>query len=134
MKLMHKKILLLVVLGLILSVPVLAQLDPNVFNPNTNSAAEQAGYDTSGYADALPVIIGRIIKALLVFVSTIFLALVIYGGFLWMTAGGSKDQVTKAIDFIKNGAIGVFVIAIAYSIVSTVVYIVMRGVYGWQWF
>ena len=118
--------------SLFVVLPVFAQLDPKIFEQPTMDMASNAGYDTS-YPDPLPVIIGRIIKALLSFVAIILLGLIVYGGFLWMTAGGDKEQVKKAIDYIKNATIGVLITFVAYSLTVTIVYLALEGTYGWRW-
>jgi len=126
---------IIVILGLlsVICVPVHAQLNTSVFMPNTETAVGRAGYDNNPYQDPLPIIIGRVIKTILTFVGIILLSIIIYGGFLWMTAGGKSEQVGKAIDYLKNGAIGVLIIIIAYSITTTVIYIALEGAYGWRW-
>ncbi len=69
----------------------------------------------------LPVVIGRIISIALGMVGVVFLIIMIYGGFLYLTAGGNKDQVGQAVNYIKNGAIGVAIIFASYAITNFVV-------------
>lgn len=68
----------------------------------------------------LPTIIGTFIKAALSFVGVIFLILVIYGGFLWMTAAGNEQNVTKAKGIITSAIIGMVIIAAGYAITDFV--------------
>ncbi len=79
----------------------------------------------SGYAAAtgntLSETVGKIIKAILGFLGTIFLALTVYAGVLWMTAGGNEEQVTKALGIIKTSVVGLIIIIAAYSITYFVV-------------
>ena len=63
----------------------------------------------------------RVITPLLSLVGLIFLLLMIYAGFLWMTAGGNSDQVDKAKKFIVNGVIGLIITLTAYAISNFVV-------------
>jgi len=44
------------------------------------------------------------------------LILLIYAGFLWMTAQGDDKLVTKAKDIIRQAVIGLIVIIAAFSI------------------
>lgn len=44
----------------------------------------------------------------------------IYGGFLYLTAGGEEEQTKKAKTIFKQVAIGLFVIFISWSVVSFV--------------
>ncbi len=65
--------------------------------------------------------VGRIIKALLSIVGALLLVIIIYAGFLWMTAGGNTTQVEKAKAWITNSVIGLVIILGAYGISSFVV-------------
>jgi len=64
----------------------------------------------------LSSIIVMVINAVLSLLGVIFLVLVIYAGFLWMTAGGNDEQVGKAKKLLTNSIIGVVVIVAAYAI------------------
>ncbi|NCF74980.1 MAG: hypothetical protein GWO87_00620 [Xanthomonadaceae bacterium] len=70
------------------------------------------------FADRL----GEIIKIFLTFLAVVFLVLMIYGGFLWMTAEGNEQQVTKAKQTIINSTIGIIIVMLAYAITYFVVY------------
>lgn len=59
---------------------------------------------------------GRIIATILSFLGIIMLGIVIYAGFLWMTAGGNQDKVGRAIKLITNASIGLLIILAAYLI------------------
>jgi len=65
---------------------------------------------------SVPEIVAKIIKFLLTFLGIIFMILILYGGFLWMTAGGNEDNVTKSKTIIKNGTIGLLIILSSYAI------------------
>ncbi len=73
----------------------------------------------SGYSDKsdnLVGVIGNVIKILLTAVGIIVVVLVVYAGFLWMTAGGNEDQVKKAKQWLINAVIGLALIMAAYAI------------------
>ncbi|PIR12803.1 hypothetical protein COV49_04165 [Candidatus Falkowbacteria bacterium CG11_big_fil_rev_8_21_14_0_20_39_10] len=59
-------------------------------------------------------IIGKIVGSLLAFIGVIFFVLIIYGGFMWMTAQGNEEQVNKAIEIMKQAIFGIIVVAAAY--------------------
>lgn len=61
----------------------------------------------------------RIINPALGLVGVIFFILMIYGGFLWMTARGNPKQVGTAKDVLVAAVIGVVVISAAYAITAT---------------
>jgi len=57
-----------------------------------------------------------IINAILGLLGLIFLVLIVYAGFLWMTAAGNDDQVKKAKSILTAAIIGVIIIIAAYAI------------------
>lgn len=85
-----------------------------------NTTANVAGFNTAGGSQDLAGRIGAIVGIILSFVGVIFLILMIYGGFLWMTAGGESDKIKKAQSLITNALIGLVIIAAAYAITSFV--------------
>ncbi|MDD5071280.1 MAG: hypothetical protein PHQ42_00925 [Patescibacteria group bacterium] len=64
----------------------------------------------------VPSLIGSLIGAALSFIGILFFILVIYGGYLWMTARGNEEQVGKAISIVTQAAIGLIIVAAAYLI------------------
>ena len=62
------------------------------------------------------VVIGNYVNGILGLLGVIFLVLIIWGGFKWMTAGGNEDQVMKAKTYIRNSAIGLSIILLARTI------------------
>ena len=71
-----------------------------------------------------------IIKVVLGILGVIFLALLVFAGFLWMTSGGDSKKVEKAQQLIKNSIIGLVIILAAYSIVLIVTVYLLRGTSG----
>jgi hypothetical protein len=69
----------------------------------------------------LPTIVGKIIKVAVGVLGIVLTALIVYGGYLWMTAGGDQGQVKKAKDYITNGVIGLIICILAYAITNFVV-------------
>lgn len=68
-----------------------------------------------------------IIKVVLGILGVIFLALLVFAGFLWMTSGGDSKKVEKAQQLIKNSIIGLVIILAAYSIVLIVTVYLLRS-------
>lgn len=115
-------IILVGVLGLL--TPLLAA--PNI-NQYTSGVAGKAGYDTKGVTDTtLSQTVGKIIKVVLSIAGTIFFVLTFYAGFLWMTASGNDEQVTKATGILKMAVIGLIICLASYSIT----YFVMNATAG----
>lgn len=64
----------------------------------------------------MPQIVQVVISAFLSLLGIIFLVLIIYAGYNWMTAQGEEEKVTKAKDTLQRAVIGLIIIAAAYSI------------------
>ncbi|MEA3248935.1 MAG: hypothetical protein U9Q03_01085 [Patescibacteria group bacterium] len=80
----------------------------------------EAAYGETGETD-LAVIIGGVIQAAFGLLGIVLLVLILYGGYLWMTAGGNEEQVGKAKKIITNAVIGLVIIMAAYAIANFVV-------------
>lgn len=74
-----------------------------------------SGYKT-GADQTIEAIIGKIIKIVLSVLGIIFLCLMIYGGYLWMTASGSEEKISKAKSIITNSTIGLIIVLSAYAV------------------
>ncbi|MEK7508916.1 MAG: pilin [Patescibacteria group bacterium] len=84
-------------------------------------AGETAGYDTVGSSMGPSALVGRIIYSFLGLLGVIFLVLIVYAGYLWMTAGGEEQQIEKAKSYIKNSVIGLVIILAAFGITRFVI-------------
>ncbi|MFA5128261.1 MAG: hypothetical protein WC457_04690 [Patescibacteria group bacterium] len=49
-------------------------------------------------------------------VGILFVCLMVYAGFLWMTAGGNEDNIDKAKKLIMAAVIGLVIVLTSYSI------------------
>ena len=122
-KLLLQKLVSLVIVSLMLPVAVFAQT--NTINPPTD------GSDPFGFGNKLDNIaapyspsttvpleqrVGEIISIFLGFLGVIFLILMIYAGFNWMTAGGDEEQITKARNTIRAAIIGLLIVVSAYAL------------------
>jgi len=96
-----------------------ATIDPSELLEETG---EEAGFESTGSGqEQLTSMIGLIINVLLSLLGIIFLILIIYGGFLWMTSSGNDEQVKKAKTIIKDAVIGLIILLAAYAISRFVV-------------
>jgi len=82
-----------------------------------------------GSAD-IRTIVARIIYVALGLLGTILLVIIIYAGFLWMTAGGDEEKVSRAKNLIKNGIIGLIIILASYAITYFVITRLMGAIGG----
>jgi hypothetical protein len=62
----------------------------------------------------------RIIRAGLGLLGIVAIVIVLYGGVLWMTAGGETDKVGKARKVLFSGVIGLIIILSAFAIAQFV--------------
>ncbi len=61
-------------------------------------------------------VIANVISTALTLIGLIFFILMVYGGFLWMTAHGDSGQVDKAKDTITTAIIGIIIVLASYSL------------------
>ena len=71
-------------------------------------------------SENLQQLIGNFIKGLLMILGTFALMVIIYGGFLFMTANGSADKKKKAIGIFVWSVLGLVIIFSSYAIVNFV--------------
>lgn len=65
---------------------------------------------------SLPSAAGTIINVFLSMLGVIFIALIIFSGFKWLTAGGQEKQVEDAKKYITRAVIGLIITLSAWSI------------------
>lgn len=105
-------LLSLATLSLLLAPNLLLAANLNDAMGTLSNAGKKAG---TGDAKVESVV-GSIINAALSMVGLIFLVLMVYGGFLWMTARGEESNIEKAQKIISAAVIGLVVIMAAYAI------------------
>lgn len=100
-----------------------------LYNKNMNDAtretmlryldvvAKAAGF---GEPKSITEIIGAVIGVFLSLLGIIFLILVLYAGFTWMTSLGNEYKVRKAKDTLIQATIGIIIIISAYAITYSV--------------
>lgn len=69
----------------------------------------------------LPKLIGNIIGGVMSLIGAILFVYLLYGGFIYMTAGGDTQKVKAATDIIKNAVIGMVLIVAAYAIANFII-------------
>jgi hypothetical protein len=86
-------------------------------NFGLTNTAQESGFNvaTGKNAPTIAIIAGQIIGSILSFLGVIFMFLIIYSGFLWMTARGNEEATQKAKAIMINAAIGVAIIFTAYA-------------------
>lgn len=72
--------------------------------------------ETGLKAKPLAELVGLIINAGLSLLGTIFLALLVYGGYVWMQAQGDEEDVKRAQGIIRQAIIGLIIVMAAGAI------------------
>lgn len=85
------------------------QLDVQNKTVDKSGFGDQANVDVSMY-------IGGIVNGLAGVLGVLIFLIILYAGFLWLTAGGNEDQVTKAKLWLRNGLIGLAIVTLAYAL------------------
>lgn len=81
--------------------------------------------------DAEPLTIGQVVfrvySGALALLGTIFLILMVYSGFRWMTAGGKAEVIEKSGETIRHAIIGFAITVGAYAISMFVLNVILGG-------
>ena len=90
---------------------------------NVSASVDTIGKNAWGSSQSpdLPVVIGNAISVLLGILGLLFLVLVIYAGFLYLTAQGEQDNVKKAKSILTKAVIGIVIILSSYAVTNLVV-------------
>ncbi len=117
---LFRKIIIYTFMALLVLIPASA-LALDIGGGLANKAATEAGYSGSTSETTLAETVGVVIKTALSFVGVAFLALMVYAGYLWMTARGEEEMIKTSQKIITSSIIGLIITVGAYSITSFVV-------------
>ena len=76
------------------------------------------GQQTGLGTDDIRLVIARVIRAALGLLGIIALVIILYGGYVYMTAAGNEEKVAQAKKILINGVIGLMIILASLSIVQ----------------
>jgi hypothetical protein len=96
---------------------VLAPLRPVFAQVSIDFPSSFAGFSSQD----LKTTIENIVRIVLGFIGFIFLLLLLYAGFIWMTSGGDEKKITRAKKMIVSAVIGLLVTLSSYAIASFIV-------------
>ncbi|PIR75745.1 MAG: hypothetical protein COU34_01130 [Candidatus Magasanikbacteria bacterium CG10_big_fil_rev_8_21_14_0_10_43_9] len=99
-------------LSIFSALPAYAQGSLKDAGKNLGIVSTKAGTSESDIGS----VVGIVINAALTLVGLIFLALMVYAGYLWMTARGESEPVDKAKKIIAGSLIGLVIVLSAYAI------------------
>ncbi len=120
-----KKLLLLLLLlsSFFVFSPAQAQVRGDAFGKYFTDSFGRT-FDTGSSSElnkSLPRAVGNVISVFIAFIGVILLVIMVYAGFLWLTAGGKEDQIKKAKQYIINGIIGLIIALGAFILTSFVI-------------
>lgn len=124
---MKKQLIKLFCLSLVIfsSLNVSVQVSAQSASSSNQSLAETIGgpaetmQGSAGLSDVtIGVIVAAVVKAALGLLGIIFLIIIIFAGYRWMTASGNEEAIKKAQDAIKRGIIGLVIVILAYAITA----------------
>ncbi len=112
-----------------------------IFTPTTTLAVQaqpdqlglRYGVESGLGASDIRFTAAQIINVALGLLGIISLVLIVYAGFLWMTAGGNSDQVDKAKSILFASVIGLLIILSAYSISRFVITNLFKATTGQEY-
>ncbi len=102
----------------IVSILSLAGLALLTFAPTVSALTIDNGYGTNIYGTDKPLSeqITSIIQWVLGFLALVAVIMIIYGGFIWLTAAGNEERVGQAKKIISAAIIGLVIILLAWAI------------------
>lgn len=72
-------------------------------------------------------LIGRLIKAILGLSGSVALLMFVWGGFQYLWSGGDPKKVDKGKETLKNAALGIAIIFLAYTFVNALIKVLASG-------
>ncbi|MFA5413573.1 MAG: pilin [Patescibacteria group bacterium] len=104
-----------------LAIPLLSQAAPS----DALDKLKEVGGPAYGVGEEKPKdvteIVGGVIKTALSIMGIVAAILIIYAGYVWMTARGKEERITKAKETLEAAVIGLIIIMAAYAITYFVV-------------
>lgn len=117
------KILKTALYSLLLFWPMIsrAQIAPPAGPASTVEGLNSFGSQTNLGKQDLITVIAKIVNVILLLLGTVFVVLILIGGFKWMTSGGSSEKIGKAKETITSAAVGLAIVLAAFAISSFVI-------------
>jgi len=94
---------------------------------NLSGVLTEAGTNASLGTRTIGEIVANIIQVVLGILGVVFLILIIYSGFLWMSAAGNDEKIKSAQGHLRNAVIGAVIVIGAQIITYWVVYNVTQA-------
>lgn len=109
---------IILISSLIARIPVWASDDQSANQTGAfQQGVQQTGSQVTMLSQAsLPEFAATIVSALLSLLGIVFIILLIYGGFLYMTSQGTEDKIKQAKKLITAAIVGLVIIITAFTI------------------
>ncbi|MBI3290907.1 hypothetical protein HYZ76_01335 [Candidatus Falkowbacteria bacterium] len=82
---------------------------------------EGAGLGSDPGRNTLGEVVADIIRIFLSFLGVVFVVLIIYAGWLWMSSAGNEEKIDKAKRIMTSAFIGLLIVLAAYAITYFVI-------------
>ncbi len=100
-------------------------------NLPTNLGLDQTYFGQTGLGQqALQTTIANLINVGISLLGIITLLIILYGGYLWMTAGGNEEQVGEAKKWIYSGIVGLIIILSAFALSNFIIGALVKATGG----
>ncbi len=100
---------------------VLAQSRSSRTAPPPRTVETRYGLTDPLENSTVPEVINKLTRFALGIVGAVFLMYFIYGGFMWMTAGGESERIKKSHQALSQALIGIAVVVLSYSVIGFVI-------------
>ena len=71
-------------------------------------------------AGGISLVLNNLITLIYIFAGVIFIFMILWGAFQWLTSGGEKEAVAAARGRITNAIIGIILFAVAFAIIQII--------------
>lgn len=116
----YQQLILIIFLAVLIVLPIAVQAKNEISN-FLETAGSLGGYVTENIDQTtLFVAVGIIAQVLLAILGVVFVALIIYGGYIWMLARGNEDEVSKGKSIIIDATIGL-ILVLSAAVISNFV-------------
>jgi len=115
MKKFLKHLFITIFLISVLTLPYFVFAGPNPMG-ELKDVASAGGYSDETTETTFASNLGLVIKAFLSLLGIIFIILIIWAGYNWMTAGGNEEKISKATNTITRAIIGLIITISSYAI------------------
>jgi hypothetical protein len=108
--------------------PTPALADQSLLNDQEGISEIRSVFGWTENRSDIRVIIVKIIQILLGLIGAIFVSLMVFAGFRYMTSAGNEEQTKKALAQIKDAVIGVAIVLSSWLITTAVLRYLTRAI------